>query len=87
MDAEWDVRPSRRDAERFVAKLKGFHDSLDPVERRLLKIVLDSAQGGEVVAHGMSSHGRLGGSSGEGWNDLVWWLAEEDAGRADHPRL
>ena len=72
------MRSSRQVAERFVGKLKDFHDSLDPVEQSLLTTVLQSARGPEVLGHGFDPHGRVGGSSGDGWNDLVWWLTGED---------
>ncbi len=77
MSEEQEVRASHEEVERFVSKLKGFHDSLDPAGQAMLGTILDGAVAGESGGYSLRVRFADQGGGPKPWEDLVGWIESQ----------
>ena len=79
MSEEREVRASHEEVERFVGKLKGFHDALDPVGQAMLGTILDGAAAGDTG--GYAARIKFASQGGQKpWEDLIGWIESQGEG-------
>jgi len=79
MSEEREVRASHEEVERFVSKLKGFHDALDPVGQAMLGTILDGAAAGDTG--GYAARIKFASQGGQKpWEDLIGWIESQGEG-------
>jgi hypothetical protein len=73
---EQEMWACHEEVEDFVAKLKGFHDSLDPAEQAMLGTILDGATAADTGGYYTRiKFGQQGGQ--KPWEDFVGWIASQ----------